>query len=73
MEVLCKKYWHANQEGSGLFSATTISLIASPSYLNRLDVIYRDTNAASISRNISYNLTETANTAIQYPNPKINN
>ena len=72
MEVLCREYWHANQEGSGPLLAATISPIAPPSYLNRLDAIYRDTNAASISRDISYSLTKTANAAIQYPNPEIN-
>ena len=72
MEVLCREYWHATQEGSGPLLAATISPIAPPSYLNRLDAIYRDTNAASISRDISYSLTKTANTAIQYPNPEIN-
>lgn len=72
MEVLCREYWHANQEGSGPLLAATISPIAPPSYLNRLDAIYRDTNAASLSRDISYSLTKTANAAIQYPNPEIN-
>ena len=71
MEVLCREYWHANQEGSGQLLAATISPIAPPSYLNRLDAIYRDTNASSISRDISYSLTKTANAAIQYPNPEI--
>lgn len=72
MEVLCREFWHANQEGSGPLLAATISPIAPPSYLNRLDAIYRDTNAASINRDISYSLTKTANAAIQYPNPEIN-
>lgn len=72
MEVLCREFWHANQEGSGPLLAATISPIAPPSYLNRLDAIYSDTNAASISRDISYSLTKTANAAIQYPNPEIN-
>lgn len=72
MEVLCREFWHANQEGSGPLLAATISPIAPPSYLNRLDAIHRDTNAASISRDISYSLTKTANAAIQYPNPEIN-
>lgn len=72
MEVLCREYWHANQEGSGPLLAATISPIAPPSYLNRLDAIYRETNAASINRDISYSLTKTANAAIQYPNPEIN-
>ena len=72
MEVLCREYWHANQEGSGPLLADTISPIAPPSYLNRLEAIYRDTNAASLSRDISYSLTKTANAAIQYPNPEIN-
>lgn len=71
MEVLCREYWHAHQEGSGPLLAATISPIAPPSYLNRLDAIYRDTNAATISRDISYSLTKTANAAIQYPNPEI--
>ncbi|KAL9134492.1 MAG: hypothetical protein Q9175_004324 [Cornicularia normoerica] len=72
MEVLCREYWHANQEGSGPLLAATISPIAPPSYLNRLDAIHHDTNAASISKDISYSLTKTANAAIQYPNPEIN-
>ena len=71
MEVLCREYWHATQEGSGPLLAATISPIAPPSYLNRLDAIYRDANAASLSRDISYSLTKTANAAIQYPNPEI--
>ena len=71
MEVLCSEYWHANQEGSGPLLAATISPIAPPSYLNRLDAIHRDTNAASLSKDISYSLTKTANAAIQYPNPEI--
>ncbi len=71
MEVLCREYWHANLEGSGPLLADTISPIAPPSYLNRLDAIYHDTNAASINRDISYSLTKTANAAIQYPNPEI--
>lgn len=71
MEVLCREYWQANQESSGPLLADTISPIAPPSYLNRLDAIHRDTNAATISRDISYHLTKTANAAIQYPNPEI--
>ena len=71
MEVLCREYWHASQEGSGSLLAATISPIAPPSYLNRLDAIYHDTNAASISKDISYSLTKTAHAAIQYPNPEI--
>ena len=72
MEVLCREYWQANEEGSGPLLAATISPIAPPSYLNRLDAIYHDTNATSISKDISYSLTKTATAAIQYPNPEIN-
>ena len=72
MEVLCREYWQASQEGSGPLLADTISPIAPPIYLNRLEAIYRDTNSASLSRDISYSLTKTANAAIQYPNPEIN-
>ena len=71
MEVLCREYWHANHEGSGQLLAATISPIAPPSYLNRLEAIHRDTNAASLGRDISYSLTKTANAAIQYPDPQI--
>ena len=72
MEVLCREYWHANEEGSGPLLAATISPIAPPNYLNRLDAIYGHTNAASLSRDISYSLTKTADAPIQYPNPEIN-
>ncbi|MCJ1452066.1 COP9 signalosome (CSN) subunit [Mycoblastus sanguinarius] len=71
MEVLFRDFQHANHEGSGPLLAATISPIAPSNYLNRLEAIYRDSNAASITRDISYGLTKSAKAAIQYPNPEI--
>lgn len=72
MEVLSRDFHHAYQEGSGPLLAATISPIAPPNYMNRLDAIHRDSNAASVTRDVSYSLTKGAHAAIQYPNPEIN-
>ena len=72
MEVLFRDFQYANREGSGALLAATISPVAPPNYLNRLDAIHRDSSAASITRDVSYGLTKSAQAAIQYPNPEIN-
>lgn len=71
MEVLSRDFQTANAEMSGPLLAATIAPIAPPNYLNRLDAIYRDSNAASVSRDIAFGLTKSAQAAIQYPNPEI--
>ena len=71
MEVLFRDFQTACEEGSGPALADTISPIAPPNYLNRLDAIYKDSNVASISRDIASGLTKSAHAAIQYPNPQI--
>jgi hypothetical protein len=71
MEVLFRDFQTACQEGSGHLLAATISPIAPPSYLNRLDAIYKDSNVASISQDVARGLTKSAHAAIQYPNPQI--
>lgn len=71
MEVLFRDFQTACHEGSGPLLAATISPIAPPNYLNRLDAIYKDSNVASISRDVAFGLTKSAHAAIQYPNPQI--
>ena len=71
MEVLFSDFWSACNNGSGSELAATISPIAPPSYLNRLDAIYKDTNASSVSRDIAYGLTKSAQTSIQFPSPEV--
>lgn len=71
MEVLFRDFQTANTEMSGPLLAATIAPIAPPNYLNRLDAIYKDSNAASVSRNVAFGLTKSAHAAIQYPNPEI--
>ncbi len=71
MEVLFRDFQTANAEMSGPGLAATIAPIAPPNYLNRLDAIYKESNAASVSRDIAFGLTKSAHAAIQYPNPEI--
>ena len=71
MEVLFNDFWSACNNGSGPELAATISPIAPPSYLNRLEAIYKDTNAAAVSKDIGYGLIKSARSAIQIPNPEI--
>lgn len=71
MEVLYNDFWSACETGSGSELAATIAPIAPPSYLNRLEAIYKDTNASAVSKDIAYGLTKSANTSIQFPSPEI--
>ena len=71
MEVLFSQFQNANAEQSGPKLATTISPIAPPNYLNRLDAIYKESNVASVSKDVAFGLTKSAHAAIQYPNPEI--
>ncbi|KAL6713784.1 COP9 signalosome (CSN) subunit [Lecanora helva] len=71
MEVLCNDFWSACNNGSGPELAATISPIAPPIYLNRLEAIYKNTNAATVSTDIGYRLIKSARTSIQIPNPEI--
>ena len=71
MEVLFRDFQSANSEQSGPDLAATISPIAPPNYLNRLDAIYKDSNVATISRDVAFGLTKSAHAAIQLPNPEI--
>jgi len=71
MEVLFNDFWSACDNGSGPELAATIAPIAPTSYLNRLEAIYKDTNASTVSKDIAYGLTKSAHTAIQFPNPEI--
>ena len=71
MEVLFRDFQSSNSEQSGPGLAATISPIAPPNYLNRLDAIYKDSNVATVSRDVAFGLTKSAHAAIQYPNPEI--
>ena len=71
MEVLFSDFWSACSNLSGPELAATISPIAPPSYLNRLDAIFKDTNASAVSKDIAYGLTKSAQTSIQFPSPEI--
>ncbi len=71
MEVLFNDFWSACDNGSGPELAATIAPNPPTSYLNRLEAIYKDTNAATVSKDIAYGLTKSAHTAIQFPNPEI--
>ncbi|KAK4692751.1 COP9 signalosome complex subunit 12, partial [Lecanoromycetidae sp. Uapishka_2] len=71
MEVLFRDFQAANAEMSGPLLAATIAPIAPPNYLNRLDAIYKASNADSISRDVAFGLTKSAHAAIQFPNPEI--
>ena len=71
MEVLFNDYWAACQNGSGPDLAATIAPIAPPSYLNRLEAIYKETNASAVSKDIAYGLTKSAHASIQFPSPEI--
>lgn len=72
MEILFRDFQHASQTGSGPLLAATISPIAPPHYLNRLDAIFKGTNHASVQKDVGYGLTKSAHAAIKYPNPEIN-
>lgn len=71
MEVLFNDYWNACDNGSGPELAATISPISPSSYLNRLEAIHKDTNAAAVSKDIAYGLTKSARASIQFPSPDI--
>ena len=71
MEVLFNDFWSACNNGSGPELAATISPIAPPSYLNRLEAIYKQTNASAVSEEIANGLTKSAHTSIKLPNPEI--
>lgn len=71
MEVLFNDFWSAYENGSGPELAATISPIPPASYLNRLEAIYKDTKASTVSKDVAYGLTKSANTSIQFPSPEI--
>ena len=71
MEVLCNDFWAACNSGSGSELAATIAPIAPASYLNRVEAIHKDTNAAAVSKDVAYGLTKSAHASIQFPNPEI--
>ena len=71
MEVLSTDYWAACENGSGPELAATISPIPPSSYLNRLEAIFKDTNASVVTKDIAYHLTKNANASIHLPNPDI--
>ena len=71
MEVLFRDFQTAIGDMSGPLLAATISPIAPPNYLNRLDAIYKDSNTATVSKDVAFGLTKSARAAIQYPNPEI--
>ncbi|KAL9633848.1 MAG: hypothetical protein Q9164_004451 [Protoblastenia rupestris] len=64
MDTLARDYHHAHQDFNGHLLAATISPIAPPHYLNRLDAIYHASNNVSIQRDVSYALTKHAHRSI---------
>ena len=64
MDTLARDYHHAHRDFNGHLLAATISPIAPPHYLNRLDAIYHASNNASIQRDVSYVLTKHAHRSI---------
>ena len=72
MEVLFRDFQHANEEGSGPLLAATISPIAPPNYLNRLETIWKSTIYVSAERDIGSGLIKSSPGPIKYPNQEIN-
>ncbi|KAL9104161.1 MAG: hypothetical protein Q9163_000860 [Psora crenata] len=64
MDPLARDYHHALQTYNGHLLAATISPIAPPHYLNRLDAIFHASNSATVQRDISYALTKHAHRSI---------
>ena len=64
IDILSREYHQAGSSQNGHLLAATISPIAPARYLNRLEAIYHSTNAASVSKDVSYALTKNANRAI---------
>lgn len=70
MEILFQEYQRATQEENGPLLGSTISPIAPPHYLNRLDAIYRSSNHEAVQSDISYGLTKSKRN-VKYPDPEI--
>ena len=64
MDTLARDYHNALQSFNGHLLAITISPIAPPHYLNRLDAIFYASNYASIQKDISYALIKNAHRSI---------
>ena len=64
MDTLARDYHHALQTFNGHLLAATISPIAPPHYLNRLDAIFHASNSASTQQDVSYALTKHAHRSI---------
>ena len=64
MDALARDHHLAVSSQNGHLLAATISPTAPAHYLNRLESIYNSTNAASVSKDVSYALTKNAHRAI---------
>ena len=72
MDDLLNAFQSAHSELAGPLLATTLSPIAPPHYLNRLDAISAFTNSANCERDIGYALTKSYTRPIKYPSPEVN-
>ncbi|KAL9128238.1 MAG: hypothetical protein Q9217_003054 [Psora testacea] len=64
MDPLARDHHHALKTFNGHLLAATISPIAPPHYLNRLDAIFHASNYASVPQDVSYALTKHAHRSI---------
>lgn len=71
MEVLCNDFHLAISQQSGPLLAVTVSPVAPPTYLNRLESIWKSTNYSSVEHDVAFRLTKSALAPIKYPSPEI--